>query len=326
MINPEEGNYMNYIEGRSIQATSDGLFQAKGEIDRILRTKDEKAEFIYFKEGRVLVGILSNFCSPSYYELIPSRIQKTVKAVLMDLDGTTVLSEKFWIEMIRLTVSKALENTSFQFQDRDLPFISGNSVSEHLAYCKEKYQCKPELEDMVSSYYSIARKQLQDMLYVSESSYFEPQTGLREFLVLLKKKNIKVGLVTSGVNEKAIPEIKSVFQKIGLGEPEQFYDCIITAGVSLKGNGYGTIGELAAKPHPWLYREAAFSGLGISYQEREQTICIEDSAAGVFSTRIAGFPTIGICGGNIVRSGCQCLCQYYADSLKDIAKMLFYDT
>lgn len=317
---------MDYIEGRSIQATADGLFEVKGEIDKILRTKDEKMEFIYFKGGRILVGVLSSFCASSYYELLPSRIQKKVKAVLMDLDGTTVLSEKFWIEMIRLTVSAVLKTPSFQFEKQDLPFISGNSVLEHLEYCKEKYQCKPELENMISLYYSITRQKLHNNLNELVNNFFEPQIGLKKFLVLLKKKNIKVGLVTSGVNEKAIPEIESVFQKIGLGKPEQFYDCIITAGVSLKGNGYGTMGELAAKPHPWLYREAAFSGLGISYQEREQVICIEDSAAGVFSTRLAGFPTIGISGGNIVRSGCQHLCQYYVDSLKDIADMLFHHT
>lgn len=317
---------MDHIVGRSVQATADGLFEVKGDIERILRTKDEKMEFIYFKGGRILVGVLSNFCAPSYYELVSSQITQKIKAVLMDLDGTTVLSEKFWIEMIRLTVSNVLETPSFQFEEQDFPFISGNSVLEHLAYCKEKYHCKPELETMISLYYTITRQKLYDNLQGSVNSFLEPQIGLREFLILLKKKNIKVGLVTSGVNEKAIPEIESVFKKIGLGKPEKFYNCIITAGVSLKGNGYGTMGELAAKPHPWLYREAAFSGLGISYQDREQVICIEDSAAGVYSTRLAGFPTIGISGGNIVRSGCQHLCQYYADSLKDIADMLFQNT
>jgi len=50
---------------------------------------------------------------------------------------------------------------------------------------------------------------------------------LKEFLLNLKDKGIKIGLVSSGLYEKAWPEIKSVFQELELGNPADFYDGII---------------------------------------------------------------------------------------------------
>ncbi|HBM70324.1 MAG TPA: haloacid dehalogenase, partial [Firmicutes bacterium] len=46
----------------------------------------------------------------------------------------------------------------------------------------------------------------------------------------LKKKNIKIGLATSGLDYKAIPEIVSAFKTLNMGDPLTFYDCIVTGG------------------------------------------------------------------------------------------------
>jgi beta-phosphoglucomutase len=76
---------------------------------------------------------------PAYYPVHDVRIQKPLKAVLMDLDGTTVRSEEFWIWIIQQTTASLLDNPSFELEDADLPFVSGHSVSEHLEHCIEKY-------------------------------------------------------------------------------------------------------------------------------------------------------------------------------------------
>ena len=101
-----------------------------------------------------------------------------------------------------------------------------------------------------------------------------------------------------------------------------FYDCIITAGFPLGKGEAGTLGELSVKPHPWLYAEACRVGLGIDFDDRNSVIGIEDSGAGVCSIRLAGYPTIGIAGGNILESGTKVLCNYYCDTFEEILEKI----
>ena len=49
----------------------------------------------------------------------------------MDLDGTSVRSEEFWIWIIEKTTASMLDDESFKIEDSDIPFVSGHSVSEH---------------------------------------------------------------------------------------------------------------------------------------------------------------------------------------------------
>ena len=50
---------------------------------------------------------------------------------------------------------------------------------------------------------------------------------------------IKLGLVTSGLYEKAYPEILDAFKTLNMGDPAEFYDTIITAGHALRKGGGG---------------------------------------------------------------------------------------
>lgn len=151
---------------------------------------------------------------------------------------------------------------------------------------------------------------------------FRPNKGLKEFLMALKTRRIKIGLVTSGLYEKAWPEILSAFKSMGLGDPAGFCDAIITAGFSVGGGGAGTLGELEPKPHPWLYAEAARVGLGIEFNNRHSVIGIEDSNAGVISIRLAGFAAIGIKGGNIEQGGTKRLLHSYCNNFGEILKII----
>ena len=144
----------------------------------------------------------------------------------------------------------------------------------------------------------------------------------KDFLLELKSMGVKLGLVTSGLYEKAYPEILSTFNTLGLGKPDDFYDSIITAGFPLRKGSCGTLGELSPKPHPWLYAGVARVGLGLDFSDRHSIVGIEDSGAGITSIRLAGFAAIGIADGNIIESGTQGLCNNYCENFEEILKIL----
>ena len=152
---------------------------------------------------------------------------------------------------------------------------------------------------------------------------FMPSAGIKEFLLELKSKGVKLGLVTSGLYEKAYPEILSAFETLGIGKPDDFYDAIITAGFPLRRGSCGTLGELSPKPHPWLYAEVCRVGLGLEFSERHHVVAIEDSSAGIASIRLAGFAAIGIRDGNIIEGGALGLCNHFCDNFEEILKTLF---
>ena len=302
-----------------IPQTSDGRFRVDGKfIAAILSTGDRKVEFVFFGD-HVLAYVKSAMGYPAYYPLRRIEMKRPVKAVLMDLDGTSVRSEQFWIWILQLTTASLLGNLSFEFEEKDLPYISGHSVSEHLGYCVRKYCPDKTVEQAREFYFEHTHFQMQEIMEGrGRLNAFKPSPGLKEFLLELKSRHIKIGLVTSGLYEKAWPEILSAFRTLHMGDPKDFYDAIITAGFSLRKGQIGTLGELSPKPHPWLYAEVCRVGLGISETQNEHVVGIEDSGAGVCSVRLAGFPTIGFDGGNIIESGTLGLCDHYCRSFEEI--------
>lgn len=53
---------------------------------------------------------------PATYPIHDVQIEKPLQAVLMDLDGTTVHSEHFWIWIIEQTVASLLGDPKFQLE------------------------------------------------------------------------------------------------------------------------------------------------------------------------------------------------------------------
>lgn len=273
------------------------------------------AEFI--EKGGELFGRIKNYNVVAEYRISPTRFEKPAEAVLTDLDGTTLQSEEFWVYIIEKTVKKLIGDEKFSLTQEDVPFVSGFTTADHLNYCIEKYAQGKNVNEAVDIYHKIAEEELAKIMrgegYVSA---FRPAEDLKEFLLGLKKKNVKIGLATSGLDYKAIPEITAAFRNIGLGNPLEFYDSIITGGRRKDTGDYGTIGEIAAKPHPWIYAELAYSGLKIT--DFARVIGVEDSAAGVMSLRFAGFSAIGLESGNITKSGLDCLCEKKISRLTEI--------
>ncbi len=308
---------------QSLASTSDGRFTAgSADVNYICQTTDGKVEFIFF-DNHVMAYVKSAMGYPAYYPIKPVEIKPPVKAVLMDLDGTSVRSEEFWIWIIQMTVASLLDNPKFELCDDDLPFVSGHSVSEHLQYCCTKYCPGKTVEDAREFYFQHTHHEMDEIMNGrGKTGAFTPTPGLKDFLYELKSKKIKIGLVTSGLYEKAWPEILSAFRTLDMGDPKDFYDAIITAGFPLRKGSAGTLGELSPKPHPWLYAEVARVGLGLTPEESSHIIGIEDSAAGVCSIRLANFPVIGVVDGNIEQSGTLGLCHHYCDNFDQILKII----
>ncbi len=306
-----------------LEKCSDGVFKTgeKG-VGSITATGDRKVEFIAF-ENNTLAFVKSAMNYPAYYPVYPVELNKPVKAVLMDLDGTTVRSEEFWIWIIQKTIASLLDRPGFELEEADLPYVSGHSVSEHLKYCIKKYCPEKTVEQARDLYFHHTHHEMEEIMQGrGKKGAFTPSPGIKDFLMELKALKVKIGLVTSGLYEKAYPEILSAFDTLGMGDPADFYDCIITAGFPLVKGKVGTLGELSPKPHPWLYAETCRVGLGIDFADRNSVIGIEDSGAGICSVRLAGYSSIGIGGGNIIESGTKELCSYYCETFSQILKII----
>jgi beta-phosphoglucomutase-like phosphatase (HAD superfamily) len=317
------GPNAKFEDFKSANSTSDARFTVgTGGVNCICQTGDSKVEFVFFKD-HVLAYVNSALGYPAYYPLKPVELKTPVKAVLMDLDGTSVRSEEFWIWIIQMTTASLLDKPEFQLTEADLPYVSGHSVSEHLHYCINKYCPDKTIEEARRYYFEHTHREMDEIMKGrGRTDAFVPTPGLKDFLYALKAKKIKIGLVTSGLYEKAWPEILSAFKTLNMGDPKDFYDAIITAGFPLRHGTAGTLGELSPKPHPWLYAEVARVGLGIGQNENEHIVGIEDSSAGVCSIRLANIPVIGITGGNIEQSGTLGLCHHYCSDFNQILRII----
>ena len=282
----------------------DGLYRVGAEgVVQILTPRDRKVQFIVYAD-KTLAYVRSAMGHPAIYPLREAVFEPPAEAVLMDLDGTSVHSEHFWMWVIEQSTARLLGDPHFKLETDDEPHVSGHSVSEHLQYCIGKYCPDRSVEEARRHYFNIVQHELGEILAGrGRDDAFVPAPGLKQFLLTLKDRGVRIGLVTSGLYEKAWPEIVSVFRTLDMGDPLDFYDAIITAGHAIRHGQAGTLGELEPKPHPWLYAETARVGLGIDPSRRHKVIGLEDSGAGVVSIRLAGFAAIGLDGGNINASG-----------------------
>ena len=291
-------------------------------VRKILTPEDKKIDIIEFSD-KTLCYVKSSLGYPAIYPMYETNFEPKAEAILMDLDGTSVHSESFWMWVIEQTTARLLSKSDFKREAEDEPFISGHSVSEHLQYMIDKYAKGASLETARQYYFEIVNHEMDEIMKGrGKQDAFTPAPGLKEFLTTVKKEGIKIGLVTSGLYEKAMPEIISAFRQLDMGDPVEFYDAIITAGQALRKGQTGTLGELAPKPHPWLYAETARVGLGIPFERRHKVIGIEDSSAGVVSIKLAGFSCVGISGGNIAQSGVEELCDYKINKLSEILDII----
>ena len=166
------------------------------------RYQDCKLNNIFFKEENgKLQCTINQMGVCATYPLPPASFTPKAKALLMDLDGTTVQSEEFWIYLIEKTVKTLLKNERFSFTQEDIPYVSGFSTIEHLSYALKKYEVPCDVAVANATYHAIAEQELNEIMQGRGNvSAFKPRTGLKEFLCEVKGAGIKIGLVTSGLD------------------------------------------------------------------------------------------------------------------------------
>jgi len=296
--------------------------KGKDGVKKILTPNDKKIDIVEFDDKK-LCYVKSEMGYPAIYPMHETRFEPKAEAILMDLDGTSVHSEAFWMWTIEQTTARLLGKSDFKREAEDEPFISGYSVSEHLQYMIDKYAKGSSLELARKYYFEIVNHEMSELMKGrGKKDAFTPAPNLKKFLTTVKSEGIKIGLVTSGLYEKAMPEILSAFRQLDMGDPAEFYDAIITAGYALRKGQIGTLGELEPKPHPWLYSETGRVGLGIPFERRHKVIGIEDSSAGVVAIKLAGYSCVGISGGNIEQAGVGELCDFQINDLMELLDII----
>lgn len=256
----------------------------------------------------------------AFYRMPKVKTNPKIKYLLMDLDGTTVQSEEFWMYLIERTTQELLNDKNFRLAKEDKPFVCGYTTIVHLTYVKNKYHFPQDLDYAFEVYNKITKFELDEIMEGRGNvNAFKPRPGLKEFLLKVKSSGIQIGLATSGLDYKAIPEIVSAFKVLDMGDPLDFYDRIMIGGNQKLHGQYGRTGELSAKPHPWVYRELAH---GLRINDLSDALVLEDSASGVLAARLAGFNVIGFKDGNLLSSGLDDQCIHLVDTFDDVLNYL----
>ncbi len=184
-----------------------------------------------------------------------------IKAVLFDLDGTLIDTEKYyqrvWPEAVRHFGYEMTREQTLQLRSFGRPF----------APLKFKEWYGDDFDyDKVRAY----RKEIFEELIAKEG--LQLKEGAREILEWLKTKGILVSTATATDEERTERYLK----KVGLFE---YFDKICCATQVKEG-----------KPSPDLYIYAA-DQIGVP---KENCIAVEDAPNGVRSATSAGIPTIYI--------------------------------
>lgn len=181
------------------------------------------------------------------------------KTVLFDFDGviadTEPIYDQFWSD-----AAKRYRLNYDHFEN----MIKGTTMPDVL----EKYFANHSQEEI---------DQLnRELAELEQNMPFPLIPGVMDFIALLKRNQIKIGLVTSSDNSK----MAHVFQTLPIKE---LFDTIVTADRITRG-----------KPDPMCYL------LGASDLQSEPSECLvfEDSFAGIQAGNAAGMRVIGISSTN----------------------------
>ena len=119
---------------------------------------------VFTEQNGNLYGNLTNYGVNASYLIKPVGFFGPAKAILMDLDGTTLTSEDFWVFVIEQTMQKLLGDGKFSLEDSDIPFVSGFTTVDHLNYCLNKYMPDEDINSAVECYHNIAEFQLKEIM------------------------------------------------------------------------------------------------------------------------------------------------------------------
>lgn len=183
-----------------------------------------------------------------------------IKAVIFDLDGTLIDTEKYY----RINWPKAFEHFGYKMSDEQ--YLSIRSLGKPFIYeTLKNYSGDPNFDyDSVVAYRT---KLMEESL---NQNGIELKKGASELLSFLKNKGITIAIATASPVERA----RTYLEKTGI---QNYFDRIISARNMKEG-----------KPSPDVY-QFAVKELGLT---AEECIAVEDSPNGVLSASRASLKVI----------------------------------
>jgi HAD superfamily hydrolase (TIGR01509 family) len=183
-----------------------------------------------------------------------------IKAVIFDLDGTIIDSMWVWGK---------IDENYFKVRNMDLPLnlktqIEHLSFDDTAAYFKSNFGILDTIEEI--------KKEWHDFAYIEYLNNVKLKPGVVEFLSLLKRLNIKIGLATS--NSKFLLEAA-----LRSNDIYHYFDSITLTDEVCRGKNFPDVYLLAAER------------LGV---EPSQCLVFEDILPAVKGAKAAGMKVVGV--------------------------------
>ncbi len=187
------------------------------------------------------------------------------KAVIFDMDGVLIDSEKFWAQ----AESDVFTSLGAKVTEEHTQLTKAMTTVEVTNFWFEKYPWK-----------NVALEDVEQMVITRVMELIEHENcdiqGVKPFVEQLKSANYKIGLATNSPHKI----ISVVLKKLGVSH---LFDAALSAEFELKG-----------KPDPAVYLKAA-EMLSVN---PARCIAIEDSYSGMLAAKNAGMVVIGFTNGN----------------------------
>ena len=194
--------------------------------------------------------------------LINKIVQKfNPKAVIFDLDGTLIDNNPYHLE----TWKQYLKNSGRTISDEEYnKNVNGRTNGDVV-----RYLYGAGLSDAQVLKHTLEKEALYREIYLP---HIKPIPGLLEFLAALQRKNIPMGIATSGIT----PNINFLFQHIPI---KDFFKVVVNSSHIHKG-----------KPDPEIYLKTA----SLLHVDAKKCLVFEDAVVGIKSAKAAGMKVVAV--------------------------------
>lgn len=211
---------------------------------------------------------------------------KNIEAVLFDMDGTLIDSEKYYTE----GTYDWLRKYGYQGNLQDVYPIVGTTMERTYEILSQLVPLKVEEIKEINYHYFMIENPIRyaDIIF--------PE--VKKALLFLKNQGIKMALCTSS----GVEEVKSFFDQCALND---IFDVVLTKEMVHD-----------AKPHPEIYLKA----LKFLSVDADKAIVVEDSPLGILAGKNAGLFVLARRDTRFKID--QSACDMYIDDLDDLLKLI----